>query len=119
MAGQEETGMRRLIGYSASAILLILGAIFALASTYQPLRLVTSAFLFLAGFAILFYIRRTQPAQITQTLEVPAELKVKELRCPECSALLDVRQIKILDGIPSIECSYCGHTMEVTEEPKW
>jgi len=110
---------KAIIGYVSSAVLLIFGVIFSLASVYAPTRLVVSAFLFLTGFGILYYIRKQQPMQITQRLEVPGQIKVQVLKCPNCSAALDVNQIKIVEGVPSIECSYCGHTFEVTEEPKW
>ena len=124
---------KEVIGYIISAILLFFASIllfyaviFALASSYIPLRLVTSAFLFIAGFALLFiagfalyYIRRQKPTQIIQKLELPGQIKVQPIRCPNCGASLDINQTKIIDGVPSIKCSYCGHTFEVTEEPKW
>lgn len=111
--------MKAVIGYVSSAVLLIFGVIFALASVYAPTRLVVSALLFLTGFGILYYIRRQQPVQITQKLEVPGQIKVQMLKCANCSAALDINQIEIVKGVPSIRCSYCGHTFEVTEEPKW
>jgi len=107
------------IGYIISAVLLFFAVIFALASALPPTRYVTSAFLFLAGFGILYYIRKQQPIQITQKLEVPGKVKVQTIRCPNCSASLDISQMKVTKGVPSIKCSYCGHTFEVTEEPKW
>jgi predicted Zn finger-like uncharacterized protein len=111
--------VKEIIGYIVSAILLFFAVIFALASSYQAIRLVTSAFLFIAGFAILLYIRRQKPTQVIQKLELPGQIKVQPVRCPNCGASLDINQTKIIDGVPSIECSYCGHTFEVTEEPKW
>jgi len=110
---------KTVIGYVISAVLLFFAVIFALASAYAPIRLVISAFLFLAGFGILYYIRKQQPIQITQKLEVPGKVKVQTLRCPNCSASLDISQVKVTKGVPSIKCSYCGHIFEVTEEPKW
>jgi predicted Zn finger-like uncharacterized protein len=118
--------LKEIVGYVISAILLFFAVIFAWASSYVPLelitrvfRLVTSAFLFIAGFGILYYIRRQKPTQIIQKLEVPGQIKVQPIRCPNCGASLDISQTKIIDGVPSIKCSYCGHTFEVTEEPKW
>jgi DNA-directed RNA polymerase subunit RPC12/RpoP len=107
------------IGYIISGVLLFFAVIFALASAYAPIRLATSAFLFLAGFGTLYYIRKQQPIHITQKLEVPGKVKVQTLRCPNCSASLDIGQVKVIKGVPSIKCSYCGHIFEVTEEPKW
>ncbi len=111
--------MIRAVFYIISVVLLVFAAIFALASAYAPIRLVTSALLFLGGFGILFYTRRLQSTQITQKLEIPGKIKVQTLRCPNCSASLDIKQVKIVKGLPSITCSYCNHTFEVTEEPKW
>lgn len=111
--------VKGVIGYIVSAILLFFAVIFALAASFDPLRLVTSAFLFIAGFATLYYIRRQKPTQIIQKLELPGQIKVQPIRCPNCGASLDINQTKIIDGVPSIKCSYCGHTFEVTEEPKW
>ena len=108
-----------IIGYIISAILLFFGVIFAWASSYDPLRLVTSAFLFIVGFALLYYIRKQKPTQIIQKLEIPGQIKAQPITCPNCSASLDIKQTKIIDGVPSITCTYCGHTFEITEEPKW
>jgi predicted Zn finger-like uncharacterized protein len=108
------------IGYIVSAVLLFFAVVFALASAADaPIRLVTSAFLFLAGFGMLYYIRTQKPMQITQRLEVPGKVKAQTLECPNCSASLDISQVRIMKGIPSVKCSYCGHSFEVTEEPKW
>ncbi len=117
--GYKALNLSAIAGYIVSAILLFLGILFALASVYATTRLYVSILFFAAGFAILYYIMKQRPVQITQRLEVPGEMKVKMLRCPNCSAALDIKQIKIVDGVPSITCSYCGHTFEVTEEPKW
>ncbi len=114
--------MKNAILYVVSAVLLLFAVIFALSASVASsptVRLVTSAFLFLAGFGILYYSRRQQSIQITQKLEVPGKMKVQTLRCPNCSASLDIRQVKVIKGVPSITCSYCDHTFEVTEEPKW
>ena len=110
---------KSIVGYIVSAVLIFFGFIFALASVYAPIRLFTSAFLFLVAFGILYYTRKREPTQITQKIEVPGQIKVQTLRCPNCSATLDVNKIKVLKDVPSIECPYCGHIFEVTEEPKW
>jgi len=110
---------KAIVGYFISMILFVFGVLYALASVYEPIRLMTSAFLFLAGFGILYYIRKQQPLQVTQKIEVPGQVKVQVLRCPNCSASLDISKVKIVGGVPSITCPYCGHTFQVTEEPKW
>ena len=111
--------IKTLIEYGVSAVLLFLAVLFALASVYAPTRILVSVVLFSAGFLILYYARKQQPTKIVQKIEVPGRIKVQETKCPNCSASLDIRQIKITDGIPTIKCPYCGYVFEVTEEPKW
>ncbi|MCD6504676.1 hypothetical protein J7K52_04805 [Candidatus Bathyarchaeota archaeon] len=111
--------IRSALGYLASSILLILAVVFALASVHAPIRLVTSAFLFIAGFTLLYYLRRRKPITIIQRVEVPGNLKVQTLKCPNCSAPINLSDVKVVKGIPTLKCPYCGYVFEVTEEPKW
>lgn len=110
---------KAVVGYIAAAVLLFFGVIFAWASRGVPTRLVTGGILILTALAIIYFARRQTSVQITQRLEVPGQVKVQPLKCPNCSAVLDVTKIKISEGVPSIKCPYCGNTFEVTEEPKW
>ena len=66
---------KTIAGYLVSTILLVPGVLFALASVYEATRLITSAFLFLAGFSILYYIRKQQPFQVTQNLKCLGKLR--------------------------------------------
>ena len=112
--------LKTLVGYVVSAILLFFAVLYALASSVENLmRIWISALLFLAGFGILYFVWKRQPAQIVQKLEVPGRIKVQAIKCPNCSASIDMNQIKIVDGMPLAKCPYCGHTFEITEEPKW
>jgi len=111
--------LKTVIGYGVSAIFLFFAVLFALASAYAPMRIWVSALLFLAGFGVLFFVWKRQPTQIVQKLEVPGRIKVQAIKCPNCSASMDMNQIKIVDGVPLVKCPYCGHTFEITEEPKW
>jgi DNA-directed RNA polymerase subunit RPC12/RpoP len=106
------------LGAIAIAILLFFGIIFALASAYDYTRLVVAAMLFIVSFGIAYYITR-KPKTIVQKLEVSGDMKAVALKCPDCSASVDAKSIKIVDGVPYATCPYCGHTFEVTEEPKW
>jgi len=111
--------LKTLVMYIFSAILLLLAVLYALASAYAPMRIWISALLFLAGFGILFFAWKRQPTQIVQKLEMPGKIKAQAIKCPNCSASIDMNQIKIVDGVPLAKCPYCGHTFEITEEPKW
>ena len=111
---------KTILGAIAVAILLFFGIIFAVASTVQDsvTRLATAILMFVAAFGIAYYITR-KPKTIIQKLEVSGEMKAVPLKCPNCSASVDASNIKIMSGVPYATCPYCGHTFEVTEEPKW
>lgn len=112
--------LKTLVMYIISAILLLFAVLYALASSVEnPMRIWISALLFLAGFGILYFVWKRQPTQIVQKLEVPGKIRVQAIKCPNCSASIDMNQIKIVDGVPLVKCPYCGHTFEITEEPKW
>ena len=106
-------------------IFLFFGAIFALASSYAPTRLIVATLLFIvgfvlfvAGFGIAYYITK-KPKTIVQKLELSGQMKAVALKCPNCSASVDASEIKIVSGVPYATCPYCGQTFEIAEEPKW
>lgn len=107
-----------ILGAIAVAVLFFFGIIFALASVYASTRLIVSALLFIVGFGIAYYISR-KPKTIIQKVEFSGEMKAVALKCPNCWGSVDANQIKIVSGVPYATCPYCGHTFEVTEEPKW
>jgi len=107
-----------IIGAIAVIVLFFFSIIFALASVYAPTRLIVAALLFVVGFGIVYYISR-KPKTIVQKLEVSGEMKAVSLKCPNCGASVDAKQIKIVSGVPYATCPYCGHSFEVAEEPKW
>lgn len=106
------------IGAIAVIIFFFFGFIFAFATNYWPIGLIVSAMLFVVGFGIIFFISR-KPATIAQKLEVSGDMKSVAIKCPNCSASVDAKSIKIISGVPYATCPYCGHTFEVSEEPKW
>jgi DNA-directed RNA polymerase subunit RPC12/RpoP len=81
-------------------------------------RLLSGGSLFLIGFVILFFLSR-QPKTIVQKVELSGQMQAVALKCPNCSASVDAGRIKIVSGVPYATCVYCGHTFQVSEEPKW
>ena len=110
--------LKTVLGAIAVAVLFFFGIILALASVYASTRLIVAALLFIVGFGIAYYITK-KPKTIIQRLEVSGQMKAVALKCPNCSASVDANQIKIVSGVPYATCTYCGHTFEVAEEPKW
>ncbi len=116
--------LKTVLGTIAVAVLFFFGIIFAwstgadIAAEVRTTRLVVAAMLFIVGFGITYYITK-KPKTIVQRLEVSGQMKAVALKCPTCSASISTDQIKIVSGVPYATCPYCGHTFEVTEEPKW
>ncbi len=113
------TGLMRIGIYIVSAILIFLGLIFIISSnlglTYFFVGL---AFLVVAG--LLLYLGRGQKQiEIKQTLTLSGTPMAKEVRCPNCGAIVDPTKPEIVSGRPFVTCSYCGNKFELTEEPKW
>lgn len=111
----------RILGYIVAAALLILGLLFAWASSVQETaaRLGVALISVAAALAIIYFLQRSKPTEIVQKLEVSGAMKAQEIRCPNCSAVLTMDLAKVVDGIPTIKCPYCGNSFEVTENPKW
>jgi uncharacterized membrane protein len=111
-----------ILGAIAVAILFFFGIIFAIAASAEPsltlTRLTISVILLAVGFAIAYYITR-KPKTVIHQVELSGRMKATPLKCPNCSASIDVDQIKIVSGVPYATCAYCGNTFEVSEEPKW
>ncbi len=111
------------LGAIAAAVLFFFGVIFAIASAYNPLRLQVGAVLLISGIAVtgivIAYNVIRKPKTVVHQVEVSGQMKAAPLKCPNCSASVDANQIKIVQGVPYATCTYCGHTFEVTEEPKW
>jgi Zn finger protein HypA/HybF involved in hydrogenase expression len=125
--------LKKILGVIAAIILLLLGVmllflsmIFAIASSVaDPSRLSKAGFLLVGSImffvtgALLAYLVNKKAKTVTQRLEVSGEMKAVAIKCPNCSASVDANRIKIVSGVPYATCSYCGHTFEVAEEPKW
>ena len=110
--------LKNVLGIIIVAVLFFFGIIFALASTYATSRLIVAALLFILGFGIIYYLTR-KPKVTIQKLELSGQMKAVAIKCPNCSASVKSDRIKIVSGVPYANCSYCDHTFEITEEPKW
>ncbi|RLI33320.1 hypothetical protein DRO56_02010 [Candidatus Bathyarchaeota archaeon] len=111
----------RALGYALAVSLLLLGLLFAWASSVQHTasRLGVALLSIASSLAILYLLQRSKPVEVVQRVEVSGPIKAQEIRCPYCSAPLDLGLVKVVGGVPMIKCPYCGRSFEVTEEPKW
>ena len=117
-ASSVAVNLKTVVGTIAVTLFFFFGVILALATNYWPTSLVVAALFFVVGFGIIVFIARN-PEAIVQKLEVSGEMKAAGLKCPNCGASVDASRFKMISGVPYATCSYCGHTFEIAEEPKW
>jgi DNA-directed RNA polymerase subunit RPC12/RpoP len=104
---------------SISAILIVVGVLFIIASYAETIRFAEGLVFIAVALFIAYFARERKDIEIKQEVRITASAKVKELRCPNCSALLDAQKTQIVYGKPYITCDYCSNKFEVTEEPTW
>ena len=112
-------GVMKWILYLVSATLIFFGLIFIISTINFPWANLEGAILIGIALLIIFFSREKKPIEIKQTLEISGAPKVKEVKCPNCSAILNPDTIQVIDGKPYMTCTYCGNKFELTEEPKW
>ncbi len=110
--------LKRAIGLTAAMTLIILGVLFAIASIEHASRLLVGIVLVGCGFGIIYILKRKEKTTVIQPI-VPGRVSVQSLKCPNCAAQLDINMMEMKGGVPTIECLYCGASLELTEEPKW
>jgi hypothetical protein len=113
------SGVGKILIYLAAVVLVFFGLIFMISTNLGFMYfLIGVAFLAVAG-SMIFLTREKKPLEIKQTLTVTGPLKVNEIHCPNCSAIVDPTKTTVVDGKPFVTCSYCGNKFELTEEPTW
>ncbi len=105
--------------YMAAAGLLVLGILFIMASYADTMRLVEGIIFIAVAMTIVYLSRERKPIEIRKTVSVTGPIAVKEIRCPNCSAILNPDTVQVVDGKPYFTCEYCGNKFEITEEPTW
>lgn len=106
----------------AGVALISLGVIFLIASVYETARMMTGAFLSIAGFLLLYFASRTtstgEPTK-KYVVELPSQVEVQSMKCPHCGAQIKAEDVTVDSGITRVKCSYCGSVSQISEEPKW
>ena len=105
--------------YAVSAVLIPLGIIFMISTNLGIQYFFEGAIFIGVAILIIYFSREKKPIEIKQTLDISGGSKVKEIKCPQCGAILNPNTIQVIDGKPYMKCEYCGNKFEVTEEPKW
>ena len=103
----------------ASAALGVLGVFYLLASPLDPTHLRLWVGVILIGVALVLVAFASKslikPPPITVHWSPSGELKLEELKCPNCNAPLKIEN----PSVTRVVCQYCGRVVEIMEEPKW
>lgn len=112
-------GLLKIVIYVISALLLFLGVVFIISFNLGLAYFFVGLTLTSIAIMLLFFSRERKQIEIRQTISVGGPIKIKEVRCPVCGAVMDVTKVRIVAGRPVVTCNYCGNNFEVTEEPLW
>lgn len=85
--------------------------------------LIVGILFILGGSYLVYQAGRGKAATITQNVtykvDLPANVKIDELKCRSCGGTLTMDNIQMVAGAPVVNCPYCHSTYQLTEEPKW
>ncbi|MEO0252024.1 MAG: hypothetical protein ABIM44_07285 [candidate division WOR-3 bacterium] len=112
-------GLLKIVIYVISTLLLFLGVVFIISFNLGLAYFFVGLTLTSIAIMLLFFSRERKQVEIRQTISVGGPIKVKEVRCPVCGAVMDVTKVRIVAGRPVVTCNYCGNNFEITEEPLW
>ncbi len=112
-------GLLKVVVYALSALLLFLGAVFMMSFNLGILYFFVGLIFTSIAIILLVFSRERKPIEIRQTISIGGPIKVKEVRCPVCGAVIDVTKVRVVSGKPIVTCDYCGNNFELTEEPLW
>ncbi|MEM2922155.1 MAG: hypothetical protein QXF26_07550 [Candidatus Bathyarchaeia archaeon] len=112
-------GPLKALAYLVSAGLIFLGIIFIISANLGIIYFLEGlVFLAVAG-ALLLLSREKKPIEIRQTVSVTGPVKIREVRCPNCNAVVDPTKVMVSEGKAYVTCDYCGNRFQLTEEPTW
>lgn len=110
----------RIVAYIISAVLIFFGIIFMIASNDLPIiNFYIGLVLIIVAIILIVIVRPKRTMEIKQTLTMTGPVKVVEVRCPNCGAIVDPTKAVVIDGKPYVTCEHCGNKFELTEEPTW
>jgi len=112
-------GPLKVLIYLASAALFVLGIVFMISVNLGIIYFLEGLVFMVVGILLLVFSREKKPLEIRQTIAVTGPVKVKEVRCPVCNAVVDPTKVEVIAGKPYVTCSYCKNKFELTEEPTW
>ena len=111
--------LTRILTYLISAVLIVFGLIFMISANLGIVYFFIGLALIALAVLILVLTRPRKTVEIKQTLTLSGTPTIKEVKCPNCGAMVDPTKPEIINGRPYVTCRYCGNKFELTEEPRW
>lgn len=108
--------------YLIAALLTFFGFIFIVGSQGVILRIAFGVILLGAAVAFVYMARvKPQPSQTTivQKVELSGDVNLEQIKCQNCSGVLDRDSIEVKAGAIFVNCPYCGASYQFEEAPKW
>lgn len=112
-------GVLKWLLYLVSAGLIFLGIVFIISTNLGFQYFLEGTVFISVAILIVYFGREKKPVEVRQTVDLSGPAKVREIRCPNCGAILNPDTTQVIDGKPYMRCSYCGNKFEITEEPTW
>lgn len=119
----------KIVGYVLGGILILFGVLWLLSAFSGDApspggRLLVGGLLVLIGLGIVVAVRLREPkpkqeVTIRQQIDIGGDVEMEALQCRNCGAQLDKGAISLEHGAVMVNCSYCGATYQIVEEPKW
>jgi DNA-directed RNA polymerase subunit RPC12/RpoP len=113
------SGPLRILVYLASAVLIFLGIVFIMSANLGVIYFLEGVVFLVVAVLLPILTREKKPLEIKQTIAVTGPIKVKEIHCPNCGAIVDPTKAEVFEGKPYVTCKYCANKYELTEEPTW
>ncbi|MES0340449.1 MAG: hypothetical protein ABUK15_10405 [Anaerolineales bacterium] len=117
--------MGKVIGYIATAILILFGVLMIIGATDEtgdPIWIPIGGFLIVLGLGMIWLIGRkakSDSTELIQKIELSGDVNLEALSCQSCGGALSPDNIKMVAGAPVVTCPYCDSTYQLSEEPKW
>ena len=116
--------MGKTIGILFGIAQIVLGLVFIISavSTGITARFGLGGVFLVSGIAVMFVVTRkpkTTQIHAVQQLELRGQETLQKLSCERCNGELSRDNVKILNGVVTIDCPFCNQMYEMTEELKW
>lgn len=118
----------RIIAFIAAGVFIIFAFLFILGAFSpegSPGWIIIGIIGLVIGFVLIFIGTKLSPPikagdqVVNLNVDLPGQVGMDTIKCKSCGSPLSSEDVKMIAGAPVVECSHCGTTYQLTEEPKW